>query len=127
MADAFAQAGVVYLLHFDQPFKHAKHYLGWTADLELRLARHRGELEKDGRGSRLVEAVRHAGIGFSVARLWSGDRYLERRIKGRGLSAYCPLCSKRVRNPFGAVETFAAAAIPEFTSLHLSVGGNEEK
>ena len=27
------QTGVIYMLHFDQPYKHAKHYVGWTADL----------------------------------------------------------------------------------------------
>ena len=24
-------AGTVYLLHFDQPYKHARHYVGWAA------------------------------------------------------------------------------------------------
>ena len=24
--------GVVYLLHFDQPYQHARHYTGWTGD-----------------------------------------------------------------------------------------------
>ncbi|MDE3097581.1 MAG: hypothetical protein KGK07_16465 [Chloroflexota bacterium] len=96
--------GTVYLLHFDRAYKHARHYLGWTTDLEARLRRHRGEGEKDGRGSRLVEIVMAAGIDFEVARLWRGDRHLERRIKGRGLAAYCPICSQRPRRPVGAVE-----------------------
>ena len=27
-----ALPGVVYLLHFDQPYQHARHYTGWTGD-----------------------------------------------------------------------------------------------
>ena len=29
---------VVYLLHFAAPYKHARHYVGWTQDLRARLA-----------------------------------------------------------------------------------------
>ncbi len=104
MPTKHSEQGTVYLLHFDSAYKHARHYLGWTTDLESRLRRHRGEGEKDGRGSRLVEIVMAAGINFQVARLWRGDRHLERRIKGRGLAAYCPICSPRARSPVGAVE-----------------------
>jgi predicted GIY-YIG superfamily endonuclease len=33
--------GIVYLLHFDQPYKHARHYVGWTArNVKRRLAEH---------------------------------------------------------------------------------------
>lgn len=99
-----AEQGTIYLIHFDRAYKHARHYLGWTTDLESRLRRHRGESEKDGRGSRLVEVVVASGIDFVVARLWRGDRHLERRIKGRGLSVYCPICSLRARAPVDAVE-----------------------
>jgi hypothetical protein len=37
------QVGVVYLLHFSKPYKHARHYTGWTessGSLKARLARH---------------------------------------------------------------------------------------
>ena len=27
-----APTGVVYLVHFTQPYRHARHYTGWTAD-----------------------------------------------------------------------------------------------
>ena len=33
------QLGVIYLLHFDQPYRHARHYTGWTEDLLDRLDR----------------------------------------------------------------------------------------
>ena len=32
-----SQLGVIYMLHFDQPYKHARHYVGWTDDLLDRL------------------------------------------------------------------------------------------
>ena len=32
-------SGVVYLVHFTQPYRHARHYTGWTADLDSRLVR----------------------------------------------------------------------------------------
>ena len=56
------QPGVIYLLHFDQPYKHAKHYTGWTEDLLDRLDRHAA-----GRGARLVEVIWQAGLGFTLA------------------------------------------------------------
>src|ERR1022692_399624 len=27
------QLGVIYMLHFDPPYRHARHYVGWTDDL----------------------------------------------------------------------------------------------
>lgn len=32
-----SQTKFIYLIHFDQPFKHAKHYIGSAVDLEHRL------------------------------------------------------------------------------------------
>ena len=69
------QPGVIYLLHFDQPYKHAKHYTGWTEDLLHRLDRHAA-----GNGARLVEVIWQAGIGFTLVRLCEGTRATERAI-----------------------------------------------
>jgi hypothetical protein len=39
--EAGGGAGTVYLLHFDVPYRHARHYTGWTGrDLPGRLAQH---------------------------------------------------------------------------------------
>lgn len=82
--------GTVYLLHFDAPYAHARHYLGWTAeeDVTARLAEHAA-----GRGARLLAVVASAGIGWRLARTWPGSRARERQLKHQGgLSRCCPLC-----------------------------------
>lgn len=82
--------GVIYLLHFDRSLAHAKHYVGWTTDLVVRLDEHGGA-----NGSKLMQAVKAAGIGWALARTWSGDRDHERRIKrAGGKSRICPVCRR---------------------------------
>jgi len=82
-------SGTVYLLHFDQPYKHARHYIGWTGSgLGARLAAH-----ERGDGARLLAVVRGAGIGWQLARTWPGGRIRERQLKRQGgASRCCPLC-----------------------------------
>lgn len=78
----------VYLLHFDAPYKHAKHYLGIAKDLDARLAQHAA-----GQGARLTQVVRQAGITWQLARTWKGDRQRERALKKQGgASRLCPVC-----------------------------------
>jgi predicted GIY-YIG superfamily endonuclease len=91
----------VYLLHFDRPFKHARHYMGSAIDLELRLAEH-----GRGPGARLLWWVHQAGISWRLARTWDGGRQRERQLKQRGHSLYCPIC-----NP--APSTREVAAVTE--------------
>jgi hypothetical protein len=94
--------GVIYLLHFDAPFGPgggangrgtAKHYLGWAANLDRRLAHH-----AKGTGAVLTRHVASAGIGWMLARTWAGDRFLERRLKNQGGRArLCPVCTPGTR------------------------------
>lgn len=80
----------VYLIHFDRPLHHARHYLGCTSgSLEERLERH-----ATGRGARLMQVVQQAGIPWRLARTWAGDRALERRLKAfkNAPSRLCPIC-----------------------------------
>ena len=78
----------VYLIHFDEPYCHARHYLGSTYNLEARLAEHRA-----GQGARLTQVIRDAGIDFKLARTWEGGRDLERRLKRWHKSPdLCPIC-----------------------------------
>jgi predicted GIY-YIG superfamily endonuclease len=85
-----SRAGVVYLLCFDRPFKHARHYRGWTFDLERRLAEHRA-----GHGARLIAVITATGIGFTVAKAEPGSRARERQLKQRGAGRDCPRCIAR--------------------------------
>lgn len=84
---------MVYLLHFEQKLKgRAQHYVGYTTDartLELRMQTHRA-----GRGGRLPNAMRLAGIDFVVARLWpDGDQAFERQMKRKKRHpTFCPIC-----------------------------------
>lgn len=80
--------GTVYLIHFEEPYKHAQHYLGWASNLDGRLRHHR-----KGTGGNLMRIVTRAGIAWRVVRTWDGDRHLERRIKNiGGLARCCPVC-----------------------------------
>lgn len=83
--------GTIYLLHFHKPYKHARHYLGWTSlGVEDRLERHRS---KD--GARLLQVLLANGIEFTLARTWEGTRDDERRLKNRkSTPRLCPICNK---------------------------------
>jgi predicted GIY-YIG superfamily endonuclease len=85
-----SRSSVVYLLHFAEPYKHARHYVGYSEQLSKRLAHH-----QNGTGARLMAAVAEAGIAYQVSRVWKGaDRTFERRIHNRKHSAQlCPLCA----------------------------------
>jgi hypothetical protein len=81
----------LYLLHFDPPYRHAGHYLGFAESIEARLAQHRAGGVKS---SPLVRAALGAGSTVIHVRTWpEGDRTLERRLKRQGgLSRHCPNC-----------------------------------
>ena len=87
--------GVIYLLHFDQPIGDlhnprgfASHYTGWTLDLPTRLVDHAA-----GRGARLMQVIGELGIGWQLARIWTGTRTRERSLKRSGGAARrCPVC-----------------------------------
>jgi hypothetical protein len=84
------EIGVVYLLHFDRPFSHAKHYTGFAgkSTFEARIAHHRNGTS----GAKLMDAIYAAGIGFKVAKTEYGSRSRERQLKARGASRRCPIC-----------------------------------
>ena len=80
---------MVYLLHFDRPLAHAKHYLGFTPNsVASRLGKHRAN-----GGSALTRHLNSLGIGYQVSRVWVGGRKLERKLKNRkNAPKLCPMC-----------------------------------
>ncbi len=90
------EKGTVYLLHFmaedgthGKVADHAGHYLGWSRNVEGRLAHH-----KAGSGNPLVYAAVQQGLTPVIAKVWEGvDRHFERRLKNRkGAPRLCPIC-----------------------------------
>lgn len=87
-------SGTIYLIHFDIPYKHARHYLGYTDNLVWRLHQH-----WIGHGARLLQVTHDAGITWRLARTWEGDRYLERRLKNQhNAPRLCPICQAEVHH-----------------------------
>jgi hypothetical protein len=87
--------GEVYILHFSAPIGNAAnaralagHYIGFTDDLDARLAKHRA-----GTGSKLVAAAVAKGITFEVFH-WPAPLATEKLIKRyKKTSAFCPACA----------------------------------
>lgn len=79
----------VYLLCFDRPFKHARHYLGYSSNIAKRMERHAA-----GESTSFMRAVFEAGITFELVRVWHGkNQFFERRLKNRGgAKRLCPKC-----------------------------------
>lgn len=81
---------LVYLLHFDKPYKHARHYLGFVEkDVLQRIQKH-----ENGQGARLLDVITKAGIKFKLVRVWDNfTRKDERRLKNQKKSRkLCPIC-----------------------------------
>lgn len=91
---------MVYLIHFDTPFKGCQHYLGWVDDARGRLDR-RMEKHLKGQGACLLRAVNLAGIKWQLVRTWPGEsRVFERRLKNhKKARCHCPVCNPRLTAP----------------------------
>ena len=89
MAETKWDEGVIYLIHFDRPYKQAQHYLGYAHDFEARMKRHR-----QGRGSNLIKVIQNAGIDWKVVRKWEpGGPKVEAELKRfHNNRRLCPLC-----------------------------------
>jgi len=80
---------IVYLIHLERPYKHARHYLGKSRHLAKRMAHHRA-----GTGAHFLAVCNGAGIEYKVVRTWDDDgNGLERRLKNQKNSPrLCPIC-----------------------------------
>ena len=82
----------VYLIHFDRPLGHARHYMGCAQDIDKRIGRH-----ERGTGAKIMKAVKKAGISWEVVHVWPcASRHeaeeRERRLKGYN-TKQCPMCT----------------------------------
>ncbi|HEY3228559.1 MAG TPA: hypothetical protein VGJ87_05015 [Roseiflexaceae bacterium] len=88
--------GYCYLIHLDRPLAEghtARHYLGFSTYLPARMEAHR-----NGTGSRFMQVARERGISWSIARIWPGDRWFERKLKRRKMGPrMCPICRQAAR------------------------------
>jgi hypothetical protein len=83
----------IYLIHFDPPYKHARHYIGFTAnDVLARLDEHRAK-----RGARITQVAVGAGCQLLLVRAWVNvERCYERILKNRhNAPQMCPVCNPR--------------------------------
>jgi len=93
--------GVCYLLHFERPYRHARHYLGWTNNLPDRLDAHLAVT-----GGRLLEVITAEGIGFTCVRVWHNTTLAdERRLKNYHNKKLCPVCNPLVAKGVSRCQT----------------------
>lgn len=85
----------VYLIHFDAPLHHARHYVGYAVRVRQRLEHHR-----NGRGARILSACNERGIQYDIVRvLEDADKTFERKLKNcKHTARYCPICAARPRD-----------------------------
>ncbi|MBD3387428.1 MAG: hypothetical protein GF414_00605 [Candidatus Altiarchaeales archaeon] len=87
--------GYVYVIHLNRPFRHAKHYIGYTTDIVRRMTHHSlGHRDS----SHFMKAVCRAGIRWSVTMVQSFEDAkeavcFEKKLKrDKRSSLHCPLC-----------------------------------
>lgn len=80
----------VYLIHFDQPLQHARHYVGFANDVDGRLWNHRHN-----KGANILKVLNRLGIKYDIVRVWDdADRTFERHLKNcKHTPRYCPVCN----------------------------------
>lgn len=114
----------VYMLHFDPPYRHAKHYVGFTPNgVKARLKQH-----QNGNGAKLTAAVAEAGHDMVVARTWDfgkdwlAAREYERTLKRQGgHSSICPVC-----NPVLKIEPNVKVRRQKIKRLHAQGEAHRE-
>lgn len=104
--------GWVYVLHFDTPIEHARHYIGSTHHLSERVFAH-----AIGRGANLTKVAFFRGIGFQlgyVGRAKSiSPRSLERRAKHwHGAEEFCSICCAGRNRAVPGTEPYPVALLP---------------
>lgn len=84
--------GYLYILHFDEPLHHAKHYSGSTKNLRQRLVAH-----ASGAGSKLTKWLADHGLNWRLGAVATAPgnklRAIERELKARKNACdFCAIC-----------------------------------
>jgi predicted GIY-YIG superfamily endonuclease len=84
----------VYLLHFEPPYRHARHYLGFSADIDRRVSEHQLGTSRQP----LISAALNVGTNLVLTRTWEGaDRNFERKLKNKkNTPKLCPVCTPTI-------------------------------
>lgn len=84
----------IYVIHFDKPYKHAKHYTGIAQNVEKRIEKH-----SKGQGSRLMQVLKENNIGFRYNIIAEFPTFSEAHAEEKRLKTkvkkpqrYCPIC-----------------------------------
>ena len=115
--------GLIYLLCFLEAIGNgtdrgkAKHYTGFTTDLEERLEEHRA-----GRGARLTQVLTERGIGWVLADVHPGNQDIERLLKQHSATRRCPVCAPGAKRPQIVERAIAAAARKEAREARRAQG-----
>lgn len=91
----------VFLLHFDEPFWHARHYAGYAVGTGRGASYARAIAGCTALGPHeLVMAVQASGIGIRVADVFVGEgRALQRRLRSsHNLARHCPICTREAES-----------------------------
>lgn len=94
----------VYVIHFDKPYKHAKHYTGIAKNVEARMKEHKGSY-----GSKLMAVLKKYNIGFKYNIIAEYPTYSEAKAEEKRLKTkvkqpkkYCPICKENKNCPHNA-------------------------
>lgn len=85
----------LFLLHFDERYAHAQHYLGYAVGTGRGHEYAKAICKGTAIGPHeLVMAAQWSGIPIQLAEVWVGaGRALQRRMRSNGsLSRFCPIC-----------------------------------
>lgn len=112
----------IYILHFDIPLFHAKHYTGSTANLKKRLEDH-----ANGLGSNLCYVLKQKSIEWtlsSVLYVMERPKLIERALKNqKHAHRYCGICTEIPLHFNGAIYYPIEALNLPITSGELRHGG----
>lgn len=111
------EIGDLYAVRLSRPFKHARHYQGWTpaaggesewievGGIKIEITpgvAHRMSLHGTRAGAKLLYLARLEGITFELCWTGRGDRNEERRLKnqgGSGIRRRCAYCLTSTHTP----------------------------